>query len=86
MDITNRPTTSIQQVQNEQLKSRKVSTQQNTNVSSFDSILQKQLNQKDQLKFSKHANQRLEARDIKLTEEQMLKLQEGVKSAKSKGI
>jgi len=86
MDITNRPMASIQQVQNEQLNARKIPTKQNTGSTSFDSILRQHLDQQDQLKFSKHASDRLESRQIKLTNEQMLKLQDGVKSASAKGI
>ncbi|MDA3847155.1 MAG: hypothetical protein PF505_11535 [Vallitaleaceae bacterium] len=86
MDISNRPITSIQQVQNEQLNGKKIQPKQNIGTTSFDSILRQHLDQKDQLKFSKHATERLESRQIKLTDEQMLKLQDGVKSASAKGI
>lgn len=38
------------------------------------------------LKFTKHADARLEQRDIRLTDEQMIRLEEGTKKAYSKGI
>jgi flagellar operon protein len=38
------------------------------------------------LKFSKHAGERLEERDIQLTNEQMARLEEGTRKASSKGI
>lgn len=38
------------------------------------------------VKFSKHANQRLEERDINLSDEQLNRLEEGTQKAISKGI
>ena len=40
----------------------------------------------DKLKFSKHAGERLEEREIKLTDEQISRLTEGTEKAISKGI
>jgi hypothetical protein len=59
MDISNRPITSIQQVQNEQLNGKKIQPKQNIGTTSFDSILRQHLDQKDQLKFSKDATESL---------------------------
>ncbi|MDO5519478.1 MAG: TIGR02530 family flagellar biosynthesis protein [bacterium] len=55
---------------------------------SFKSILEntKSLTESSGLKFSKHANERLASRNIDLTKEQLLKLEEGTNKAKSKGI
>lgn len=39
-----------------------------------------------QIKFTKHADARLMQRDIRLTDEQMTRLEEGTKKAYSKGI
>lgn len=39
-----------------------------------------------ELKFSKHANERLASRNIDLTDEQMLRLENGAKKAYEKGI
>ncbi len=39
-----------------------------------------------ELKFSKHANERLASRNISLSQEQVMRLQEGVSKAKQKGI
>lgn len=39
-----------------------------------------------ELKFSKHASQRLKQRDIELSDEQSKRLQDGVEKAESKGI
>ena len=38
------------------------------------------------LKFSKHANQRLESRNIDLTKNQLIRLQNGTQKAREKGI
>ena len=42
--------------------------------------------QQQQLKFSKHASQRLESRNISLSEEQNARLEDGVEQAHAKGI
>lgn len=39
-----------------------------------------------ELKFSKHANERLASRNINLSDEQMLRLENGTKLAEQKGI
>lgn len=39
-----------------------------------------------ELKFTKHADARLEQREIRLTDEQMIRLEEGTKKAFNKGI
>lgn len=44
------------------------------------------LKQKAEVKFSKHASQRLTARNISLTETEMKRLSEGVNKAKTKGV
>lgn len=42
--------------------------------------------QGEKLKFSKHAGERLEDRDISLTDEQLRRLEEGTRKAEAKGI
>ena len=86
MNIQNRPIPSIQQVQNEHLKTRKVNENHQSNNNSFDSILRQKLGQNEEVKFSKHANMRLQSRNIVLSDEQITKLNAGVKSAETKGI
>ncbi len=53
---------------------------------SFEELLNQKLNQTSELKFSKHATQRLDDRNITLTDEQSLRLEEGVQKALEKGI
>ena len=53
---------------------------------SFDQLLKDKLQKAEGLKFSKHATQRLDDRNITLTQEQSLRLEEGVAKAGMKGI
>ena len=54
---------------------------ENLNVS-FNDILKQQT----EIKFSKHANQRLASRNISLSDEQILRLNQGVSKARDKSI
>ncbi|MCR5581144.1 MAG: flagellar protein [Pseudobutyrivibrio sp.] len=56
------------------------------NGASFEDIFKQKLDSTSELKFSKHASQRLDDRNIKLSEEQSLRLEEGVQKASEKGI
>ena len=59
------------------------------NSASFEDILRKQFFEKTQvseLKFSKHATQRLSDRNISLTDEQLVRLQKGAELSSEKGI
>lgn len=53
---------------------------------SFEQILQYANDVDDEIKFSKHANERMIHRKIELTMSQTKKLQEGINLAKAKGI
>jgi flagellar operon protein len=52
----------------------------------FNSVLQERINEIAGLKFSKHAEQRLQARNISLTQTQKTKMNEAVSKAESKGV
>jgi len=54
--------------------------------SSFESILRAKTSGENELKVSKHANERLTRRNIDLSEEQWTRLKSGVKKAGEKGI
>ena len=59
------------------------------NSVSFAEVLQKTqqtVEQSDELKFSKHVNERLASRNIDLSEEQMKRLEDGTSRARQKGI
>ena len=58
----------------------------NLNGASFEDIFKQKLQSASDLKFSKHATQRLDDRNIELTEEQSLRLSEGDQKAQEKGI
>ncbi len=85
MIINNRPIPSIQKVQSERSQAQPIRKSQVAS-NPFQNVLQQQLERRDQLKFSKHANQRLDSRQIQLSEDQMLRLNTGVSRAKAKGI
>lgn len=53
---------------------------------SFEEILSRKANETESVRFSKHANQRLESRNINLSEEQMSRLNQGVSEARNKSI
>ena len=53
---------------------------------SFEEILAKQKEQASALKFSKHASERLNDRNIDMTDEQLERLESGAKKASLKGI
>ncbi|MCC5909800.1 MAG: flagellar protein [Clostridiaceae bacterium] len=52
----------------------------------FNQILQQQLEKNSTLKFSKHATQRLEDRNINLTSEEIKKLNNALLTAEKKGV
>lgn len=85
-------TASIQQMQDVLRSNQKVNSPQSTGVGqSFEEILARQKEMTGQVstgavKFSKHANERLDQRDIDMTQEQLNRLNEGVSKAAGKGI
>lgn len=82
--------TSIEQVANQYLNQpREVSQKQDGAGVSFEDILKRQIGATDktqELKFSKHATQRLDQRDIALSPDQSQRLEAGVQKASEKGI
>ena len=78
-------TYSIEQLQGQFLNTGKTSGRQRASVSenSFEKILE-QTN--SEVKFSKHANERLQSRKIDLSESQKERLNHAVKAAEAKGI
>lgn len=84
--------TSIEQVANQYLTQddKKIQRQNSTGVS-FEDVLRQQLagnriETDSTLKFSKHANMRLEQREISLSTDQSQRLEAGVQKASEKGI
>lgn len=52
----------------------------------FRNILQQQIGSNEELKFSRHANQRLQSRNITLSDEQITRLNNGLSNARAKGV
>lgn len=80
---------SIEQATGLYLQKNKVNARGNTFSSdtvSFQEILKQKTLSDSDVKFSKHANQRLESRNITLSGEQMNRLNQGVSQARDKSI
>ena len=90
MNIGNSQFLSIEQLQDQYLKQQKAASNSKTPQGmSFEEILHKQQTQEiapKELKFSKHASNRLNDRNIELTNEQLERLHDGTKKAGEKGI
>ena len=88
MDLISNSFMSIEQAQDAYLQDAKKVDRQSSvsNQTSFRQILEQVSNRNDTVSFSRHANERLSSRNIRLNEEQMQRLNEGVKQAKEKSI
>lgn len=95
MQIKNNNFPSIEQVTGQYLKKSNTGVNTSESTKSFSEVLQQTYSdlhteQPDsglsELKFSKHAGERLAQRDISLTEEQLQRLEDGAQKASAKGI
>lgn len=88
MDLISNSFMSIEQAKDAYLQDAKKVNRQSSvsNQTSFRQILEQVSNRNDTVSFSRHANERLLSRNIRLNEEQMQRLNEGVKQAKEKSI
>lgn len=92
MEIKRTGFSSIEQVTGKYLNQNNREAQKVTPGVAFEEILQQKFKGVESvpedtgLKFSKHANMRLESRNINLTDEQMKRLESGTKKAGEKGI
>lgn len=81
---------SIEQVSDQFLNQKNVNQSSKKSDISFEEVLKRQqdisLGKSDTLKFSKHAAQRLESRNISLSDDQNARLLSGVQKADAKGI
>ncbi len=81
---------SIEQISDQYLNQKNVNQSSKKSDISFEEVLRRQQSLSTagngELKFSKHAAQRLESRGISLSEEQNTRLQSGVEKASAKGI
>jgi len=91
MNVKNSQFLSIEQLQDQYLKQQKANPGKKTPQGmSFEEILQKQQTPGQQtvenVRFSKHAANRLNDRNIELTDRQLERLNDGTKKAGEKGI
>lgn len=89
MQIKNSQFSSIEQITGQYLQNagRNDTIDQTPDEKSFQEVLSRKVEEKNgELKFSRHANERLGSRDILISKEQMLRLQNGAKRAGEKGI
>lgn len=79
--------TSIEQVTDQYLRQNNIqNSSASTDGISFEEILSDKITGESELKFSKHASMRLDSRNISLTPNQNMRLENGVKQASAKGI
>lgn len=86
MEIQKNQFSSIEQVTGKYLNNSTTKAQKEKQEESFQKILNSKVGAQEELKFSKHANARLDSRQIKISQEQMERLQNGAKKAGKKGI
>ncbi len=87
MDINSGRFISIEQLQDRYLNNNKTNSPAKTSEGlSFKDILTQKSDMPGEVKFSKHAANRLSSRNIELTDNQLGRLQEGTLKAQSKGI
>ena len=87
MNIQNNQFLSIEQLKDQYLSSPVKNTGKTLpNGLSFQDILSQKTSENTELKFSKHASNRLVDRNIELTKEQLERLNEGATKAGEKGI
>lgn len=71
---------------NNQLPTAKVNNANTTTCVDFKTLLEQQLEQKEQVTFSKHAQQRVAHRGIDVSETTIERLNDAVDQAKQKGV
>ncbi len=87
MIVKNNGFLTIEQLQDQYLNGVKGNAQvKNPAGKSFQEVLKSTQSSSQELKFSRHAVQRLSSRNIELTQEQKERLQEGTAKASQKGI
>ncbi|MCI8372756.1 MAG: flagellar protein [Lachnospiraceae bacterium] len=89
MQIKNSQFSSIEQIAGQYLQNAGKSSRsdQNAEAKSFQEVLTSKVESKSkELKFTKHASERLGSRDINISDEQMERLENGAKRAGEKGI
>lgn len=92
MNVMNKNFSSIEEMtgkfHNSQLNTRNAGSLTKENGLSFQEVLEKTKTEEEnqELRFSKHANQRLQSRNIDLSQSQLERLWQGTNIAREKGI
>lgn len=87
MDMMNARLLSIEQATDIYLRKEEKNTDKKANeTATFDDIFKSKIHNSKEVVFSKHANNRLESRNISLSSEQLGRLSEGVEKARVKNI
>ena len=88
MNVSSNQFLSIEKLRDQYLNRQTVNQGSNAQAqTSFEEILQKhQAQQTEEVRFSKHASNRLSDRNIELTAQQLERLNDGAKKAGAKGI
>lgn len=86
MQRLNENYSSIDKMANQLLQKKAKTNSTSTSENSFEDIFLSKQEAVNNLKFSKHANERLATRNINLSAEQMERLEQGTTKAREKGI
>jgi len=84
--ITNKPQVTGGNSANSINRQSSATVNRSASVAEFEGVLKKKLDESNEIKFSKHAEFRLQSRNISLTQAQKDKMKEAVAKAESKGV
>lgn len=86
MIVNNNIYNHINRVSEKQLNNSGANKAKESVHNSFDSILKEEIRKTSDVKFSKHAQMRLETRNIKISDLQMQKISKALDKAEQKGV
>lgn len=86
MIVNNNMYNHLNKISGNQLNNIKINKAKETTQSSFDDILKGKISETSDVKFSKHAQMRLETRNIKITDIQKQKISDALDKAEKKGV
>ena len=86
MIINNNMYNHLNKISGNQLNNTKINKAKEKTQNSFDDILKEKINETSDVKFSKHAQMRLETRNIKITDIQKQRISNALDKAEKKGV
>ena len=86
MIINNNMYNHLNKISGNQLNNTKINNTKDKTQNSFGDILKEKINETSDVKFSKHAQMRLETRNIKITDLQKKKISDALDKAEEKGV